>query len=95
MIIGFPKAVTVYCVKLPFGISKINTDNDQQDESSLLCPVHATEGTNTFSNYFEGREWKGRREENMMGEGETQRWGGTTNPSNSLRDASMDGYEII
>lgn len=40
------------------------------------------------------REGKGRREENIMGEGETQRWGGTTNPSNSLRDASMDGYEI-
>lgn len=27
-IIGFPKAVTVYCVKLPFDISKINTDID-------------------------------------------------------------------
>lgn len=41
----FPKGC-VYFVKLPFSISKINTDANLQEDSSQLCPVHATGVTN-------------------------------------------------
>lgn len=51
----FPKGC-FYCVKLPFSISKINTDTNLQEDSSQLCPVHATEVTNIQLLGEKGRE---------------------------------------
>lgn len=54
----FPKGC-YHRVKLPFSISKINTDTNLQEERSPLCPVHATGVTNFFPSTGErkrGRE---------------------------------------
>lgn len=71
----FPKGC-FYSVKLPFSISKINTDTNLQEDSSQLCPVHATGVTNI---QLLGERERGGEEKNKTRR-EHREYGGTTNP---------------